>query len=248
MRQEKEFERNRCFMFFESYLESAEKYQTLFGTEVAFNYLIGLIKYALYQEESEDAMTNGLVSALKNTIDSGQEKRAKSFSGENFEQTKVVAEYYRDHTKASQRAIADATGVSKTKVQKTLAKIRESGMDINSYIQNVINPNLNPNDNNNPNTNTNNNSETTTETSRDSSSETASPIKENSSLIVPSEQPVKEKIRTYDEIPESEHYDIYMACKKNNKNYQKVAEDFSTTPDVVKRIDSKYLKPEDTFA
>lgn len=234
MRQEKEFERNRCFMFFESYLESAEKYQTLFGTEVAFNYLIGLIKYALYQEESEDAMTNGLVSALKNTIDSGQEKRAKSFSGENFEQTKVVAEYYRDHTKASQRAIADATGVSKTKVQKTLAKIRESGMDINSYIQNVINPNLNPNDNNNPNNNTNTNSETTTETSRDSSSETASPKKENSSLIVPSEQPVKEK-----DYSDLDGYKVYVDVMERGENFSLLAQQynkdgFNVTADEVK--------------
>lgn len=77
---------------------------------------------------------------------------------------------------------------------------------------------------------------------------TASPIKENSSLIVPSEQPVKEKIRTYDEIPESEHYDIYMACEESNNDYQKVAEEHNATTDAVKRIDSKYLKPEDTFA
>ena len=173
MKQEKEFERNRCFMFFESYLESAEKYKILFGTEVAFNYLCGLARYALYQEESEDPITNGLVSALKNAIDSGQDKRAKGFHGENFEQTKVVAEYYRDHPNASQRAIADATNISKSKVQKTLIKIKESGMEIDDYIANVINPNLNNNLNNNLNSNLNNNGETETETSLSSTSENA---------------------------------------------------------------------------
>ena len=171
-KEQKEFERNRCFMFFESYLESAEKYEALFGTEVAFKYLCGIARYALYQEESEDPVTNGLVSALKNTIDAGQEKRSKGFNGENFEQTKLVAEYYRDHPTASQRAIVDALGgaVKKTKVQKTLAKIKESGLSIDEYIQNVINPNINDNSNLNSTSNSNNNRETTTETSRKSSS------------------------------------------------------------------------------
>lgn len=231
MRQEKEFERNRCFMFFESYLESAEKYQTLFGTDVAFNYLIGLAKYALYQEESEDDMTNGLVSALKNTIDSGQEKRSKAFSGENFDQTKVVAEYYRDHPRASQRAIADATGVSKTKVQKTLAKIRESGMDINVYIQDVINPNLNLNGNSNYNTNYN--SETTTVTSHGSFTEMAPPTKEIIS-IVPSEQPVKEK-----DYSDLDGRKIYNDVIEKGENFSLLAQQynkdgFNVTADEVK--------------
>lgn len=165
MSKEKEFDRSRCFMFFESYLESAEKYETLFGTEVAFKYLCGLARYALYQEESKDPVTNGLVSALKNTIDAGQEKRSRGFNKEDFEQTKVIAEYYRDHPNASQRTIAEATNVGKTKVQKTLVKIKESGMNIDTYIRDVINPNLNSNFNNN----TNYNSETTTETSHKSS-------------------------------------------------------------------------------
>lgn len=173
-KKKEEFDRSVCFMFFESYLESAEKFQKQFGTEVAFNYLTGLAKYALYQEESEDALINALVSGLKNTIDSGQEKRSKGFSKEDFEQTKLVAEYHRDHPEASQRQIVEALNgkVKKTKVQKTLSKIKESGMSVDEYIINVINPNLNNNTNNNINTNinSNNNSETTTTTSRESPS------------------------------------------------------------------------------
>lgn len=170
MKQEKEFERNRCFMFFESYLESAEKFQKQFGTEVAFDYLVGVAKYALYQEESEDDLVNALISGLKNTIDAGQDKRAQGFNKEDFVQTKLVAEYHRDHPTASQRAIVDALGgaVKKTKVQKTLAKIKESGLSVDEYILNVINPNLNNNLNCNSNSNLNTNSETTTETSRES--------------------------------------------------------------------------------
>jgi hypothetical protein len=162
MKQEKEFDRSKCFMFFESYLESAEKYRTQFGTEVAFNYLVGIAKYALYQEESEDGMTNALVSALKNTIDSGQEKRSKGFAGENFDMTKLVAEYMRDHPDASQRTIMTATGVGKTKVGKVQKNIRESGLSIQEYLTDIVYPNLNNNGNFNSNVNNNlntNNSE-----------------------------------------------------------------------------------------
>lgn len=193
MSKEKEFERNRCFMFFESYLESAEKYEALFGTEVAFKYLCGIARYALYQEESDEPITNGLVSALKNTIDAGQDKREKGFNGENFEQTKMVAEYYRDHPNASQRAIVDALGgaVKKTKVQKTLAKIKESGLSIDEYIENVINPNLTNNGNNNSTSNSNNNSKTTTTTSRESSSTELANAQTTASTM-PSEEEKKE--------------------------------------------------------
>lgn len=195
MKQEKEFERNRCFMFFESYLESAEKYEKLFGTDVAFKYLCGIARYALYQEESSDPVTNGLVSALKNTIDSGQEKREKGFAGENFKQTKMVAEYYRDHPEASQRAIVDALGgaVKKTKVQKTLAKIKESGLSIDEYINTVINPNLNNNDNSNSNLNSNNNGETTTKTSRDTHSTELANAQTTASTM-PSEEEKEEDV------------------------------------------------------
>ncbi len=232
MKQEKEFDRSKCFMFFESYLESAEKYRTQFGTEVAFNYLVGIAKYALYQEESEDGMTNALVSALKNTIDSGQEKRSKGFAGENFDMTKLVAEYIRDHPDASQRTIMAATGVGKTKVGKVQKNIRESGLSIQEYLTDIVYPNLNNNGNFNSNVNnnlnTNNNSETATATSHGTHKQTAPPEKN-----YPSDKPVKKKDYKAFGNREKElmnnHYNHYQDAEFTAAEYE-------TTVDVVMRV------------
>ena len=134
----KEFQRNVCFSFFESYLEQAIEVKNNMGVEMAYNYLIALIEYALYQKESSDKIVKMLVCGLKNTIDANQDKRAQGFSRENTGQTTAILEYRESHPEATQREIADAINCSVGKVNKVLSK--------------------SPNDNNNDNNNSNNNS------------------------------------------------------------------------------------------
>ena len=63
--QGKEFDRSRCFMFFESYLESAEKFQKQFGTEIAFNYLTGIARYAA--QSAANVRTPAIINETKDT-------------------------------------------------------------------------------------------------------------------------------------------------------------------------------------
>ena len=137
----KEFDRSICFTFFESYLEQGELVNMNLGSEACANYFIALCRYALYQEESDDLMIKMLISGLKNTIDAGQNKRAKSFKGEDVDMTNKILKYKEDNPDASYRQIADALGCSKSKVGKVLSN----------------NSNLNSNSNNNSNSNLNNN-------------------------------------------------------------------------------------------
>lgn len=136
---EKIFNRSVCFTFFESYLEGAEKYKEVFNVEIAYGYLCGLIRYALYKEEAEDPMINALVSPLKNTIDANQDKRSNGFGRENKEMTEAIIRYKDEHPEATQREIADAVACSVGKVNKVLSS----------------NTNSNINDNNNTNLNSN---------------------------------------------------------------------------------------------
>lgn len=151
VKNEKEFERNVCFTFFESYLEGAEKMAVVQGKEFAFDYLTAIIRYALYEEESDDPVINAIVSALKNTIDANQSKRATGFSGENMEQTEAILKYYEEHPNASEREVADAVKCSKTKVNKVKKKY---SIPVSSNRE-ASNSSVNPNGNINPNSNSN---------------------------------------------------------------------------------------------
>ena len=68
----KEFDRSVCFQFYESYLEQAELVKEQLGAEMCAEYFIALVRYGLYQEESDNPMIKMLISGLKNTIDAGQ--------------------------------------------------------------------------------------------------------------------------------------------------------------------------------
>lgn len=138
----KEFDRSVCFQFYKSYLEQGEQVKEQLGAEMCAEYFIALVRYGLYQEESNNPMIKMLIAGLKNTIDAGQEKRAKCFNGEDTELTTKIIEYKNANPDASQRNIADACGCSVGKVNKVL----------NS------NNNLNNNSNSNSNSNSNNNS------------------------------------------------------------------------------------------
>lgn len=138
----KEFKRNVCFSFFESYLEQAIAIKNTMNIETAYEYLIAVIEYGLYKKEPENPLTNMLMCGLKNTIDANQERRAQGFNRENTNQTDAILKYVELHPDATQREIANATNCSVGKVNKVLSD----------------NSNDNGNGNNNSNTYTNSNS------------------------------------------------------------------------------------------
>jgi len=117
----KEFKRNVCFSFFESYLEQAKKVKKNMWEKQAYDYLEALIEYALYSKESDDPTTQMLVCGLKNTIDANQAKRARGFTKENKEQTEAIKKYKEEHPEATQREIAEKVGCSAGKVNKALS-------------------------------------------------------------------------------------------------------------------------------
>lgn len=146
----KEFDRSVCFTFYKSFHEQIMDVKRDFGLEAAFEVYEAIVNYGLYETELEKGRVRTLVgNTTIEQIESSQNRRSKGFNKEDFGQTKLVAEYYRDHPKASERQIVDALGgaVKKTKVHKTLVKIRESGLSTEDYITTIINPNLNPNSN-----------------------------------------------------------------------------------------------------
>ena len=81
---------------------------------------MGIIKYALYEEEPKDPMVQLFVEGLKGQIDGSQNRRARGFSNENIEQTKLIIKYHEEHPDASQNEISKALGISKGKVNKVI--------------------------------------------------------------------------------------------------------------------------------
>ncbi len=136
----KEFDRSICFTFFESYLEQGELVNINLGSEMCSNYFIALCRYALYQEEPQDSIIKMLIIGLKNTIDAGQNKRARSFKGEDTDMTNKILKYKEDNPDASYRQIADALGCSKSKVGKVFS-------NLNNNSNSNSNSNLNSNNN-----------------------------------------------------------------------------------------------------
>ena len=89
----KEFKRNVCFMFFESYLKSADKIEEQFGTEIAYEYLTGIVRYALYQEKPYNEMIEAMIAPLFGSIDAKQKKRELGFYREHADMEEVIARY-----------------------------------------------------------------------------------------------------------------------------------------------------------
>lgn len=146
----KEFDRSVCFTFYKSFHEQIMDVKRDFGLEAAFEVYEAIVNYGLYEIEIEKGRVRTLVgNTTIEQIESSQNRRSKGFNKEDFGQTKLVAEYYRDHPEASERQIVDALGgaVKKTKVHRTLVKIRESGLSTEDYIETIINPNFNSNNN-----------------------------------------------------------------------------------------------------
>lgn len=247
MKQEKEFDRSICFTFYKDFHEQIMDVKRDFGIEQAFEVYEAIANYGLYGTEIEKGKLRTLTGNLTfSKIDGSQENRARWFNGENFEQTRLVAEYMRDHSKASQRTIAAATGVGKTKVGNVQKSIRESGLSIQEYLNDIVYPNLNHNSNyNNSDSNNYNNNATETETDQrdqsvyDSGSQKQSaPPKDNNLFITPDGDATKEKIKTYDDFSPEQSLYIFneIRCADDYGKFEKYAEKYNTSPEVIKRI------------
>ena len=131
----KEFDRGMCFTFFSDWERQAEKVAEMYGEDMGYRYLMGIIKYALRQEESEDAVVQLLVEGLKGQMDSSQNRRSRGFGGENIEQTKQIITYYEEHPNASQNEISKELGISKGKVNKVIQEYKNDAVTRSRSIQ-----------------------------------------------------------------------------------------------------------------
>lgn len=137
-----QFDRSKCFTFFESYYTTGQMIEEMKGKEVAYKYYKAIIEYALYEKPIEDKeifLYAGGDTALR-MIDSSQERRSRGF-GENPEVTKAIIEFVRDNPGMSQDKISKEVHCSKGKVNKTLKNFREGKyketFDFNIIINNV---------------------------------------------------------------------------------------------------------------
>lgn len=142
MSDKKQFDRSKCFTFFESYYTTGQMIEEMKGKEVAYEYYKAIIEYALYEKPIEDKeifLYAGGDTALR-MIDSSQERRSRGF-GENPEVTKAIIEFVRDNPGMSQDKISKEVHCSKGKVNKTLKNFREGKyketFDFNIIINNV---------------------------------------------------------------------------------------------------------------
>lgn len=142
MSDNKQFDRSKCFTFFESYYTTGQMIEEMKGKEIAYEYYKAIIEYALYEKPIEDKeifLYAGGDTALR-MIDSSQERRSRGF-GENPEVTKAIIEFVRDNPGMSQEKISKEVHCSKGKVNKTLKNFREGKyketFDFNIIINNV---------------------------------------------------------------------------------------------------------------
>ena len=133
-----EFDRSKCFTFFESYYKTGNMIAEMKGKEYAYEYYKAIIEYALYEKPIKDKemlLFAGGYTALR-MIDSSQSKRARGF-GENMTRTKAIIELVRDNPGISQSKIAEEVHCSKSTVSQVLKKFKE-GKYINDFDFNII--------------------------------------------------------------------------------------------------------------
>lgn len=133
-----EFDRSKCFTFFESYYTTGKMIEEMKGKDIAYEYYKAIIEYALYKkpiENKEILLYAGGDTALR-VIDSSQERRARGF-GENTERTQAIIEFVRDHPGVSQNEVAAQVHCSKGKVNQALKNFRE-GKYVDTFDFNII--------------------------------------------------------------------------------------------------------------
>lgn len=256
-KEQSEFQRNKCFTFFESYLTGADKIKEEFGVEIGYEYLTSIIRYGLYQEKSKNSKVNAMVEALTNTIDAGQEKRENGFNRENMEMTEAILKYKKEHPNATQKQIHEATGASVGKVNKVLQRQKE--MERENHVHDSVNiekkgihdsvntvnntrnsnnktnnSNINPNSNHNSNSNYNSVNVNVNDC-HDSPKELASPEKDFSFGAF------KEKKHIRHSLSELSAADLDAIIERfNTRGYDNIEKDFYVTESLARELWDEY--------
>lgn len=125
MSENKQFDRSKCFTFFNTYRTQGKRIHEKYGDKMAADYYEAIIDYGLDQKPiTDDELMLLIGETLLETIDSSQKRRSRGF-GENTERTKAIIELVRDNPGISQSKIASTVHCSKSTVSAALKNFRE---------------------------------------------------------------------------------------------------------------------------
>lgn len=125
MSDNKQFDRSKCFTFFNTYRTQGKRIRERYGDKMAADFYEAIIDYGLDQKPiTDDELMLLIGETLLETIDSSQKRRSRGF-GENTERTKAIIELVRDNPGISQSKIASAVHCSKSTVSTALKNFRE---------------------------------------------------------------------------------------------------------------------------
>ena len=125
MSKTRQFDRSKCFTFFNTYRTQGKRIREKYGDKMAADYYEAIIDYGLDQKPiTDDELMLLIGETLLETIDSSQKRRSRGF-GENTERTKAIIELVRDNPGISQSKVASAVHCSKSTVSAALKNFRE---------------------------------------------------------------------------------------------------------------------------
>ena len=125
MSDNKQFDRSKCFTFFNTYRTQGKRIREKYGDKMAADYYEAIIDYGLDRKPiTDDELMLLIGETLLETIDSSQKRRSRGF-GENTERTKAIIELVRDNPGIPQSKIASAVHCSKSTVSTALKNFRE---------------------------------------------------------------------------------------------------------------------------
>ena len=88
MSKTRQFDRSKCFTFFNTYRTQGKRIREKYGDKMAADYYEAIIDYGLEQKPvTDDDLMLLIGETLLETIDSSQNRRSRSF-GENMELTR----------------------------------------------------------------------------------------------------------------------------------------------------------------
>ena len=97
MQTQEEFDRSICMSFFGNYRTSVKRIENRYGIDMAYKVQSAIIDYGLYGIRPTDEDVLIFVSeTVFDVIDKSQEKRARSFSGEDLEMSKKIIQSHLD--------------------------------------------------------------------------------------------------------------------------------------------------------
>lgn len=90
MSSKEQFDRSKCFTFFNTYRTQGKRIREKYGDKMAADYYEAIIDYGLDQKPiTDDELMLLIGETLLETIDSSQKRRSRGF-GENTERTKAI--------------------------------------------------------------------------------------------------------------------------------------------------------------